>query len=106
MAATQDWLCPWCEQPITPEQIQASEVNVDHIIPKCRGGPGDRWNRQLLHALCNRSGGKWKQLTEAAIQLAAEHGIELREPPKNPGWRRRVLPPPVRQYLDEMDRDI
>ena len=82
----QGGICPWCSLPL-PEDL--AETAVDHIIPRCRGGPDLKWNRQLLHRLCNHGpGGKGKQLTEQALALAAEHGVMLHEPPPPPEFRR------------------
>jgi hypothetical protein len=53
-------------------------VVIDHIIPKSRGGPNVPWNMQLLHAVCNIR--KSDKLTQRAVELAAEHGVELHEP--------------------------
>jgi hypothetical protein len=81
MFDAQDGVCPWCSLPL-PEDL--ADVAVDHIIPKCRGGPNLKWNKQLLHRVCNGPGGKGKSLTEHAKALAAEHGVTLHEPPPPP----------------------
>jgi hypothetical protein len=53
-------------------------VQIDHIIPRARGGPNVAWNKQVLHTACNvRKGDK---LTPAAEALAASHGVKLHEP--------------------------
>jgi hypothetical protein len=78
----QDGICRWCSLPL-PEDF--ADTEIDHIIPRCRGGPDKPWNKQLLHRECNRGpGGKWKALTEEARALAGEHGVTLREP--TPAW--------------------
>jgi HNH endonuclease len=81
MFDAQGGVCTWCSLPL-PEDL--SDVAVDHIIPKCRGGPNRKWNNQLLHRVCNGAGGKGKSLTEQARALAAEHGVTLREPSPAP----------------------
>jgi len=75
LADEQDGICPWCRHAL-PDEL-AYTTAIDHVIPQCRGGPDKRWNHQLLHLKCNRE--KGKKLTPAAIELAAEHGIVLRE---------------------------
>ena len=76
LAKAQDGMCPECELPL-PEDL--TETEIDHIIPRVRGGPEDAWNKRLVHFMCNRS--KRFKLTDEAVALAAEHGVALREPP-------------------------
>lgn len=93
LAREQGGICPECTLPL-PDDLAGTEV--DHIIPKARGGPDVPWNRQLVHFRCNRT--KRFRLTDAAVALAAERGITLREPkpywdydtPRNllPAWQR------------------
>lgn len=81
----QGGICPWCSLPLPGD---LTDTAIDHIIPRCRGGPDLKWNRQLLHRRCNHGpGGKGRQLTEEAIALAAEHRVTLREPPPPPQFR-------------------
>jgi 5-methylcytosine-specific restriction endonuclease McrA len=75
LATAQGGICPWCDLPL-PEDLAGTEV--DHIIPRIRGGPDEPWNRQLLHFKCNKT--KRFRLTDAARALAAEHGIRLHLP--------------------------
>lgn len=79
MAAEQQGLCTWCWLPLPAD---LSETEIDHIIPRCLGGPNARWNYQLLHRRCNGRGQhpkrtKGTRVTPAAQALAAEHGIIL-----------------------------
>jgi 5-methylcytosine-specific restriction endonuclease McrA len=82
LATEQGWLCPWCEMPL-PSNIAARladglpEVEIDHIIPRAKGGPDEDWNLQVLHRGCNGAGGKSDQVTNRALALAAEHGVTL-----------------------------
>jgi hypothetical protein len=79
----QGGICPWCSLSL-PSDLAGTEI--DHIIPRSRGGVDADWNEQLLHWACNRGpGGKHSQLTEQSIALAAEHGISLHEP-KPTSW--------------------
>ncbi len=73
---SQDGICPACRLPL-PGDLAGAEV--DHIIPRSRGGPDLLWNRRLVHFKCNRD--KGTGLTDEAVALAAEHGVILREPP-------------------------
>ena len=83
-AKNQGGICPACGLPL-PEDL--TETEVDHIIPRSRGGPSAPWNKRLVHFKCNRA--KWCRLTDEAVALAAEHGITLREP--GPIGRPRVI---------------
>ena len=78
LASQQDGACPWCKLPL-PDDLAGTAI--DHIIPRCRGGPDEPWNQQLLHLQCNGTGGKGYRLTAEAEELAALHGVVLREPP-------------------------
>ena len=82
MAAAQGGVCPWCNLPL-PDDL--SDVAVDHIIPRCRGGPDVSWNRQLLHSTCNAPDGKGSKLTDEARELAERRGVVLHEPLPT-GW--------------------
>lgn len=47
-----------------PERVDALPgerfVTLDHIIPRCKGGPSAAWNLQVLCNKCNeRKGDKW-----------------------------------------------
>ena len=75
LAREQDGICPECTLPL-PEDLATTEV--DHIIPKVRGGPDVPWNRQLVHFKCNRT--KRFRLTDRALALAAEHGVRVHLP--------------------------
>ena len=75
LAVQQDGICPACELPL-PEDL--TETDVDHIIPKSRGGPDLPWNKRLLHLKCNRR--KHSKLTAEAEELAAKHGVILHVP--------------------------
>jgi hypothetical protein len=75
LAGMQGGICPECTRPL-PEDLAGTEV--DHIIPKACGGPDLAWNRQLVHFQCNRS--KRCTLSEAALALAAEHGVKAHLP--------------------------
>lgn len=75
LAAAQAGICPWCELPLPDDLTRA---HLDHIIPRCRGGPNKGWNLQLLHERCNW--GKQGKLTPKAQALAELHGIVLHEP--------------------------
>jgi 5-methylcytosine-specific restriction endonuclease McrA len=75
MARAQDGMCPACGQPL-PDDL--ADTEVDHIIPRSRGGPSDAWNKRLVHFMCNRS--KGFKLTPEAEALAKEHGIALHLP--------------------------
>jgi 5-methylcytosine-specific restriction endonuclease McrA len=51
------WTCHICGLPI-PKTIatptHALYRTVDHVIPKCKGGPDWRANRKSSHLMCNR----------------------------------------------------
>ncbi len=75
LAKAQDGICPECKLAL-PDDL--SEAEIDHIIPRVRGGPEDAWNKQLVHFMCNRS--KRFKLTPEAEALAKEHGVRLHLP--------------------------
>lgn len=74
LARAQDGICPECTLPLG----ELAGTEVDHIIPKVRGGPDVAWNRQLVHFRCNRT--RRFKLTDAALALAAEHGVRVHLP--------------------------
>lgn len=97
----QDGMCPWCSLPL-PADFTGTEI--DHIIPRCRGGPHESWNMQLLHRDCNRgTGGKRRVLTDEARALADKHGVILRDPPRPVGWTRAMRrgEPYIRSTLEQ-----
>jgi hypothetical protein len=83
LAKTQDGFCPACGFAL-PDDL--SDTEVDHIIPRVRGGPDRAWNRRLVHFKCNRS--KRFKLTDEALALAAERGVILCEPKPRSEYRR------------------
>lgn len=97
LATAQNGICPWCEKPL-PADLLYAYADIDHIIPRSRGGPDLEWNRQLLHKHCNRDG-KGDALTPQAEALAAEHGVTLVEPPPKKPWG-YWLHPEVRRRTD------
>ena len=80
LASAQNGICPECGLAL-PSDL--AEAEIDHIIPRSRGGPDLLWNRRLVHFGCNRS--KHAKLTKEAAALADERGIALHEPTP---WRR------------------
>jgi HNH endonuclease len=70
LAAQQSGICPACQLPLPGD---LAETEIDHIIPRVRGGPEDAWNKRLVHFMCNRS--KRFKLTPEAAALAKEHGV-------------------------------
>lgn len=101
LAIEQDWLCTWCEDPITPKDIGASRTHRDHIIPLCRGGPDLPWNVELLHERCNRA--KRSRMTRRAYAMAAAHGVRV--PPPNASALNRAVAA-VMDGMDTIDRAI
>jgi hypothetical protein len=73
LAARQDGLCTWCEEPL-PEDL--TSVDVDHVIPHIAGGPTVEWNMDLLHSECNHL--KAAKITDRAVALAKEHGLTIK----------------------------
>jgi 5-methylcytosine-specific restriction endonuclease McrA len=72
LAKAQDGICPECALPL-PDDLAGTEI--DHIIPRSRGGPDLVWNRRLVHFKCNRS--KHTKLTDEAAVLAERYGVTL-----------------------------
>ena len=94
MFAAQDGVCTWCKLPL-PEDF--TDTAIDHIIPRCWGGPDVSWNRQLLHFKCNAPDGKGDKLTDGARELAELRGIVLRRTPgaAQAAERKVAIPPGV-----------
>jgi hypothetical protein len=96
--------CSWCGLGLPLDNMEG--VVIDHIIPIARGGPNKRWNKQLLHDLCNTR--KSDQLTPQAEALAAKYGVKLHEPAgriryqMSRQYRRPTAPRPDKRPL--MDR--
>jgi len=53
----QDRLCPWCGEPITPEQYASPLTTVDHWRPRSHGGSSRQENLRLMHRRCNSKKG-------------------------------------------------
>lgn len=98
LAKAQDGICPECKLAL-PDDL--SEAEVDHIIPRVRGGPEDAWNKQLVHFMCNRS--KRFKLTPEAEALAKEHGVVLHIPIPASAAARRPLTRDKSLHEDYMD---
>jgi HNH endonuclease len=101
LAIARDWLCGWCEEMITPQDIGGSCTHKDHIIPRARGGPDESWNIELLHERCNRA--KRSRMTRRAYALAAQHGIQVTPP--DPGTLYRPIAA-VMNSLSVLDRAV
>jgi len=65
-----------CEYCLAPEEFSGKEFQVEHIIPRARGGPDTLDNLALACIRCN--------LSKAAAQLVAIHGEEQTVPLFNP----------------------
>ena len=50
----QGGVCPLCKGRL-PSDI--TQVQLDHIVGRARGGTDDLWNLQAVHALCNQRKG-------------------------------------------------
>lgn len=68
--------CQYCER-----RLPARELNIDHVVPKCRGGRDEWENLATACKRCNHDKG-WKTLEEAGLRL-------LRKPSK-PRWSTTV----------------
>ena len=65
-----DYTCQYCGKP-----FQSSELNLDHVVPKSRGGK-DTWTNLVLSCMaCN---------TRKRARTPAEAGMKLRRPPFEP----------------------
>ena len=95
LAKAQNGICPECSLPLPGDLVK---TEVDHIIPRVRGGPDRTWNLRLVHFKCNRS--KRFTLTDEALALAAEHGVTLQEP--KPRSEYRQPEPTMRPCLAEL----
>jgi 5-methylcytosine-specific restriction endonuclease McrA len=67
------WTCGICGQPIHAQH----ELDIDHVIPKSRGG-ADTWgNVRASHSSCNRSRGDGSRDERAAAHYEAVTGRRL-----------------------------
>lgn len=55
LADAQAWLCFFCEQPMTytHRRLAPTDVTVDHLHPRSRGGSNDRSNLVAACRACN-----------------------------------------------------
>lgn len=83
LAAQQDWLCFYCEGPMT-----RATATRDHIVPKCRGGSNDTSNLVASCLYCNG----------AKADLDADLFIELRLDGLARGWWPAGEPIPQKQW--------
>lgn len=44
---------PWCGICLHPLRLDGSDVTIDHVIPKSKGGTDNLSNLQLAHRYCN-----------------------------------------------------
>ena len=80
---TQDELCPYCGQRISPEQLFGGEADIDHILPRWRSLDDSMGNKVVAHRRCNHEKGdrtprEWlehsdPQHYEQVLQLVERH---------------------------------
>lgn len=51
----QEYLCAICSNRIRRRNVYKESVNLDHIIPKSKGGTRDPNNMALVHMSCNQA---------------------------------------------------
>ncbi len=51
IAEDHGWQCHWCSQEMRIETGYMNTVTIEHMVPRCQGGPNQRWN---LAAACHR----------------------------------------------------
>lgn len=60
------WRCQKCGEKC-PERIDAGQgenfLTLDHVIPRCKGGPSDSWNLAVLCDRCNFAKGSSDDLS-------------------------------------------
>ncbi|GMW02457.1 MAG: hypothetical protein AMXMBFR84_35930 [Candidatus Hydrogenedentota bacterium] len=107
----QKGLCPYCDSPQQMSDTDAARghgVEVDHVIPKSRGGEDGLNNRVLCHRDCNRNKGN-----ETAKEWIARKGLvdtfkqrfaHLAKPTKSDtSYFRRS---DFKRKRDNLDRDV
>jgi CRISPR/Cas system Type II protein with McrA/HNH and RuvC-like nuclease domain len=50
----QNYRCPICKRQIRRRYLYTDKLNLDHIVPKSRGGTRDPENLALVHIECNQ----------------------------------------------------
>lgn len=53
----QAYKCPICKRYIRRRELYTDKLNLDHIVPKSRGGTRDPENLALVHLRCNQAKG-------------------------------------------------
>lgn len=53
----QRYRCPLCTKQIRRRILFTDQLNLDHIVAKCRGGTRDPENLALVHLACNQKKG-------------------------------------------------
>ena len=68
----------WYECPRCHKKFRKKDMDVDHIIPKSKGGPDYSGNLQLLCYHCNRSKGAKEDHTGEDLLRAADRDVQLK----------------------------
>jgi len=74
-----EYTCQYCGEP-----LPASELTVDHVLPRSRGGKNG-WENCV--AACEDCNGR------KADKLPQEVGMRLKKPPAKPAWTPKLLVP-------------
>ena len=63
LGITQGWRCHWCRQACREETGWQNSATLDHIVPRCQGGPNEPWNLVMSCQRCNTAKGNqpWEE---------------------------------------------
>lgn len=97
-----NYYCPLCGYAMT-----FKTCNIDHIIPKCRGGTNAMSNLQLVHSECNQRKGSKLQRGYSDIQYPVLNGRKktkmLARAAANGNDYAKMLRKRMNQYYEEVN---
>lgn len=57
LAEAQNWRCCWCTKLTVPEPDRKDSATIEHVIPRCEGGPDEWENFAMSCSDCNQRRG-------------------------------------------------
>lgn len=74
LGIAQGWRCHWCQQACREDVGWLNSATLDHIVPRCQGGPNEPWNLVMSCQRCNTAKGNrsWEDFELVARGFAAD----------------------------------